>query len=319
MASPLGSIYSTADSFKRKLLDMLTNPVESAQQVVNNANDRAGLLNALTAEAATEGMDGGPLMGPKSQQLADMMADAYSPAGVTAWHAGPNLFSKFDVSRAPSTGSAYTRGAYAAAARREALDKYLPRTGEKYESVLQDMYKAAEKKGDYSSMEVLESAMMSRLPSEMRQTFVQSGEYAPAFAKNAESIIKKLEGIPRDSYLYKLDIADEALPNYMLFDRPMTQQPAAVQQYAKEVGAFGDDMLGGDIVGKLRASGVPEMQIQEGLKSRGIPGLIYNSPDVPGSVNYVNYDPDLIKILEINDTPTSSLFEMLGRKKPKTR
>lgn len=319
MASPLGSIYSTADSFKRKLLDMLTNPVESAQQVVGNANDRAGLLNALTAEAATEGMDGGPLMGPKSQQLADMMADAYSPAGVTAWHAGPNLFSKFDVSRAPSTGSAYTRGAYAAAARREALDKYLPRTGEKYESVLQDMYKAAEKKGDYSSMEVLESAMMSRLPSEMRQTFVQSGEYAPAFAKNAESIIKKLEGIPRDSYLYKLDIADEALPNYMLFDRPMTQQPAAVQQYAKEVGAFGDDMLGGDIVGKLRASGVPEMQIQEGLKSRGIPGLIYNSPDVPGSVNYVNYDPDLVKILEINDTPAASLFDMLGMNKRKTK
>lgn len=315
MPSPLGSIYSTADSFKRKLLDMITNPVASAQQAVGNANDRAGLLNALTAEAATEGMDGGPLMGPKSQQLAGMMADAYNPAGVTAWHAGPNLFSRFDVSRAPSTGSAYTRGAYAAAARREALDKYLPRTGEKYESVLQDMYRAADKRGDYSSMEVLESAMMSRLPSEMRQMFVQSGEYSPAFAKNAESIIKKLEGIPRDSYLYKLDIADEALPNYMLFDRPMAQQPKAVQQYAKEIGAFGDDMLGGDIVGKLRASGVPEMQIQEGFKSRGIPGLIYNSPDVPGSVNYVNYDPDLIKILEINDTPASSLLEMLGRKK----
>jgi hypothetical protein len=119
--------------------------------------------------------------------------------------------------------------------------------------------------------------------------------------------------------LYKLDIADEALPNYMLFDRPMTQQPAAVQQYAKEVGAFGDDMLGGDIVGKLRASGVPEMQIQEGFKSRGIPGLIYNSPDVPGSVNYVNYDPDLVKILEINDTPAASLFDMLGMKKRKIR
>lgn len=319
MPSPLGSIYSTADSFKRKLLDMITNPVDAAQQVVGNANDRASLLNALTSQAATEGLDGGPLMGPKSQQLAGMMADAYSPAGVTAWHAGPNLFNRFDVSRAPSTGSAYTRGAYAAAARREALDKYLPRTGEKYESALQDMYRAAEKRGDYGSMEVLESAMMSRLPSEMRQTFVQSGEYSPAFAKNAESIIKKLEGIPRDSYLYKLDIADEALPNYMLFDRPMAQQPMAVQQYAKEVGAFGDDMLGGDIVGKLRASGVPEMQIQEGFKSRGIPGLIYNSPDVPGSVNYVNYDPDLIKILEINDTPASSLLEMLGRKKPKTR
>ena len=82
MPSPLGSIYSTADSFKRKLLDMITNPVASAQQVVGNANDRASLLNALTSQAATEGLDGGPLMGPKSQQLAGMMADAYSPAGM---------------------------------------------------------------------------------------------------------------------------------------------------------------------------------------------------------------------------------------------
>ena len=319
MPSPLASIYSASDSLKRKLLDMLTNPVASAQQAIGNANDRAGLLNALTSEAAMEGVDGGPIMGPKSQQLAGMMADAYGPAGVNAWHAGPNLFNRFDVTRAPSTGSAYTRGAYAAASRREALDKYLPRTGEKYESVLRDMYKAAEKNRDYNSMEVLESAMLSRLPSELRNQFVKSGEYSPEFAQNAERIIGGLERIPRDSYLYKLDIADEALPNYMLFDRPMTQQPAAVQQYAKEVGAFGDDMLGGDIVGKLRASGVPEMQIQEGFKSRGIPGLIYNSPDVPGSVNYVNYDPDLVKILEINDTPAASLFDMLGMKKRKIR
>ena len=168
-------------------------------------------------------------------------------------------------------------------------------------------------------MEVLESAMLSSLPSEMRNNFIKSGDYSPAFANKAENIIKKLEGMPRDSYLYKLDIADEALPDYMLFDRPMGQQPQAVQQYAREVGALGDDMLGGDIVGKLRASGMPEMQIQEALKSRGIPGLIYNSPDVPGSVNYVNYNPDLIKILEVNDTPASNLFEALGLNKPKKK
>lgn len=90
MPSPLGSIYSTADSFKRKLLDMITNPVDAAQQVVGNANDRASLLNALTSQAAIEGLDGGPLMGPKSQQLAGMMADAYNPAGII----GANIAAK---------------------------------------------------------------------------------------------------------------------------------------------------------------------------------------------------------------------------------
>lgn len=82
MPSPLASIYSASDSLKRKLLDMLTNPAASAQQAIANANDRAGLLNALTSEAAMEGVDGGPIMGPKSQQLAGMMADAYNPAGI---------------------------------------------------------------------------------------------------------------------------------------------------------------------------------------------------------------------------------------------
>lgn len=82
MPSPLASIYSTADSFKRSLLDMLSNPVEAAQQIVGNANDRAGVLNQLTAEAAQEGRNGGPLFGPKSQQLAGKLADAYNPVGM---------------------------------------------------------------------------------------------------------------------------------------------------------------------------------------------------------------------------------------------
>ena len=246
--------------------------------------------------------------GLPAQLALDLVNGSKSP--ITAYHAGPNLFDRFDVSRAPSTGSAYTQGAYASAARKEAQNKYLPRTGPSYEKKVLDMYKSAEKKQDYESMEILESAMLSQLPSEMRQNFIKSGEYSPKFAKKAEGLIGQLEKLPRDSYLYKLDIADEALPNYMLFDKPISQQPQAVQSLAKEMGISGEDMLGGDIVGRLRASGVKEAQIQELLRSKGIPGLIYDSPDTLGSVNYVTYDPDLIKILEINDMPAAG---MLGR------
>ena len=88
MASPLASIYSTADSFKRKLLDVLTDPAGSAQQIVGNANDRAGVLNALTGQLADQTMSsikaGGSVMPdtPESQQLTQMMADAYNPAGM---------------------------------------------------------------------------------------------------------------------------------------------------------------------------------------------------------------------------------------------
>lgn len=226
---------------------------------------------------------------------------------ITAYHAGPNLFNKFDVSRAPATGSAYTQGAYAAAARREAEGKYLPRAPQ-WEEKLMGLYKQAEKKRDYDSMEVLESALLYKNPKQLRSEFIESGEYSPEFAKKAEQTIKQIESVPRDSYLYKLDIADEALPNYLLFDKPITEQPEAVKTFAKELGISGEDMLGGDIVGRLRSSGVSEMQIQEMMRKKGIPGLIYDSPDVPGSINYVTYDPDLIKILEINDMPASGLL-----------
>jgi len=94
MPSPLASIYSTADSFKRSLLDMLSNPVEAAQQIVGNANDRAGILNQLTAEAAQEGRNGGPLFGPKSQQLAGTLADAYNPMGIVLAHGGKSAVLK---------------------------------------------------------------------------------------------------------------------------------------------------------------------------------------------------------------------------------
>jgi len=40
------------------------------------------VLNALTSEAAQEGRNGGPLFGPKSQQLAGTLADAYNPVGM---------------------------------------------------------------------------------------------------------------------------------------------------------------------------------------------------------------------------------------------
>lgn len=88
MASPLASIYSTADSFKRKLLDVLTDPTGSAQQIVGNANDRAGVLNALTGQLADQTMSsikaGGSVMPdtPESQRLTQMMADAYNPVGM---------------------------------------------------------------------------------------------------------------------------------------------------------------------------------------------------------------------------------------------
>ena len=78
MAGLLGQIYSAGNVARRKLTDLLGNPVESAQQIVGNLNDRARVLNQMTSAAAREGVN----YGPASKQLAGLLADAYNPVGM---------------------------------------------------------------------------------------------------------------------------------------------------------------------------------------------------------------------------------------------
>ncbi len=80
MAGLLGEIFGTADVAKRKLKDVMANPVLSAQQFFGNINDRARNLNEMTAAAAKEGVD----YGPASQRLGGLLADAYNPMGIVS-------------------------------------------------------------------------------------------------------------------------------------------------------------------------------------------------------------------------------------------
>ena len=91
----LADIYSAADSFKRRLSDAARNPGESLQQMLGYANDRARVLNEMTSAAAQEK----ELYGPASQALAQKLADAYNPVGMTVFHGSPHLFEKFDLSK----------------------------------------------------------------------------------------------------------------------------------------------------------------------------------------------------------------------------
>ena len=74
-------IYSRADALKRTLGDVVSNPMASAEQVVNNANDRARYLNQLQAQVASQGVKG--LTSPQGQELANLYTQAYNPVGIT--------------------------------------------------------------------------------------------------------------------------------------------------------------------------------------------------------------------------------------------
>ena len=78
MAGLLGQVFSAGNVARRKLTDLLGNPVLSAQQIVGNLNDRARVLNEMTSAAAQEGVK----YGPASRQLAGLLAEAYNPVGM---------------------------------------------------------------------------------------------------------------------------------------------------------------------------------------------------------------------------------------------
>ena len=73
-------IYSRADALKRTLGDVVSNPMASTEQAVNNANDRAKYLNQLNAQVAQQGVTG--LTSPQGQELANLYGQAYNPTGL---------------------------------------------------------------------------------------------------------------------------------------------------------------------------------------------------------------------------------------------
>lgn len=75
----IADIYSYIDSLKRRGSDFIQNPETSLQQMVGYANDRAGAYNQALSESARE-----PLTGPKTMELAQSLAGAYNPVGMTS-------------------------------------------------------------------------------------------------------------------------------------------------------------------------------------------------------------------------------------------
>jgi GNAT superfamily N-acetyltransferase len=78
LSDVLPYLYSQGDRAKRYMNGLLSDPLGSMAQGVNYANDRAGAHLGLLGRATDEGMK----YGPATQELAGVLADSYSPAGV---------------------------------------------------------------------------------------------------------------------------------------------------------------------------------------------------------------------------------------------
>ena len=316
MPSPLASIYSTADSFKRSLLDMLSNPVEAAQQIVGNANDRAGILNQLTAEAAQEGRNGGPLFGPKSQQLAGTLADAYNPAGMIVYHGSPFKFDAF-APKAIGSGEgaqAYGYGHYVAenpaVANEYANMPHFKRgkveNPEVFGSGSKSLLDRIEKFGDLNKAKNEVESVLQEMRGKNIFPTVQEDLERELFLLNKFGDKTKVSKTNIGSNIYKIDLPDDQIAKMLDWDAEISKQTPEIQALAKQFGLASDD-LGGDLVAAMNAK---KPAGAEQMRQAGVTGIRYYDAQSRGGKkadtrNFVVFPQNegLLNILERNGVP----------------
>jgi len=240
---------------------------------------------------------------------------------ITTYHGSPHLFGRLDPSKV-GTGEgaqAYGVGAGYTAQARDVAESYTPRDYD-YENALMDLYNKAERRQDYGSMEVLESAMMHKRPAELRQQF----------GSEAEDVIDQIAALENRSYLYKGDIPDEILPKFLDWDQPISNQKELQQILENEnlqdlltrneprkVGRFtqvrmggepsGAEITGADLYRNLTEKLGSEKKASEYLEKIGVRGIRYLDQGSRGSgegtSNFIPFNPKDFRIEEINDQP----------------
>lgn|SRR5574343_155826 len=306
---PLGTLFSAIDTTKRKLGDLFSSPVQSAQQMVGYANDRARGLNELTSGAAQEMkqglLSGGSTYGPKSQQLTQTIADAYNPMGMVVWHGSPHTFNKFDASKI-GTGEgaqAYGHGLYLAES---------PDVAMQYRDVLRDEFGIKKMQEKFAKME-------DRLAN-------WTGKGGPKRAERLENLTEAVksrlnEKLTGDTNsLYKVDLPDEHIAKMLDWDKPLNQQPKEIQDIfgssqkvtgagaLKSLSSSPDQYFPQAMVGRDLTSAMidPTAGASEFLRLKGIPGIRYldggSRGTGAGTSNFVVFpgNEHLLQILERN-------------------
>lgn len=289
---------------------------------------------ALGAQYLTGEAD--PTEGAKS--LSDMTAMAVGsrlPAplrNIITYHGSPHKFDKFDSSKI-GTGEgaqAYGHGLYLAESP-DVANAYQYNLGYKAGNIpkiggqdIGDYYNAVADRAnrlppnlaakEYDKLAMLEDLMGEQSTPAAVLANVEKRQYP----KHAVDWFKKTVAPKYESpgNLYKVDLPDSAVAKMLDWDKPLSQQPKAVQKYVKDLGyssqtlknRFGSDS-GKAIhdLAKYREDG--QVDASGLLKSAGIPGIRYldggSRGTGQGTSNFVVFpgEEGLLKILERNGNP----------------
>jgi hypothetical protein len=274
---------------------VLTQPVQTGKALVQGEVDRA--RQAMTSPRAAGEYAGSmvdPLRLASALRRGPMQElDVYhgTPHKYASTEANP--LGEFDASKI-GTGEgaqAYGHGIYYA----ENIDVakgYQPRDT-KTEEKLMRLYKQAEARQDYDSMDVLESAMLHKTAGELREMYPQNNKLIDQIGKiTAQS----------KSSLYKADLPDEMIDRMLDWDKPLSEQSAAVKKALKDSGIWkkykenlsdfsspkdtrNKNMRGENIQAFIEyLSGGDKAKASQMLREIGIPGIRYLDAGSRGKV-----------------------------------
>jgi hypothetical protein len=244
----LADIYSAIDSAKRRATDLVKNPLTSLEQMVGYGIDRAKEFDELSQKATDEWLATKSFRGPYQNQLSDILAEAYNPVGMTVWHGSPHKFDRFDASKI-GTGEgaqAYGHGLYFAES---------PKVAREYQRALAgvDVRLGSTPLDEIIAKGGNEADAARRLKAEFASNAYGTADelLSPAWWKEAERVHRsgvtaQSGGIAKllDKYggisaakpggsIYKVDLPDEQIAKMLDWDKPLSQQPKEVQEFAK--------------------------------------------------------------------------------------
>jgi hypothetical protein len=259
---------------------------------------------------------------------------------IEVWHASPHKFDQFNAMDNIGRGEgaqAYGYGGYHAKAHETALT-YQPRD-EGFESKIMDLYKQAEKSGDYDALSVYENYLLHKRPEDV-VAMINDPELGLSNAEKARQLsahekAKDLYNKQTSGYLYRNELrwpdpareASDPLSDkhFLDWDKPLSEQEmidlydkmqqSPLNSFAR---SFQDNFYermnrgqittdGQDLFMALSKELGGQRQVTEALKELGIPGIRYLDAGSrgagQGTSNYVTFSDDLVTILERNGMP----------------
>jgi len=273
-----------------------------------------GMLKPEQAVGSTAYLTSKGLLPPEQQgllnQTTELLSGAMNPAVATkaalakggllmaapiTYHGSPHIFNKFDLSKM-GTGEGQQMiapGVYLSESKDFAKGFMQDQRGQAAPTIAK---KYLNNWGD-------NNLAIQKLDERYKTLLSESN---PSFAqpyKDAADMLRKDEADFSGS-LYKVDLPDSKARRMLDYEKELKNQPKHIRNIATEIGVDLND-TGFDLLQKLgrNQAGVDK------LKKSGITGIKYSNEMIPGTSNYVVFDPNIAKILERNDKPVQGLLK----------